>query len=354
MTLKDPILKLAVGKDRSKWHLRFQEALEKQKALGAPVNYRLVEMDRQGWLSEIAPCEAVLWKPAFMGPSASAQFLAKIYYLEAIAGKLVVPNFKTVWHFENKLAQSYLLEAQKTPTPDSVGTFDYHDAARRLEEEVYPLVFKMPHGAASTNVRLVRTAQEARRLARRTFCNQLWNEYKQGMKSRTMAAIGALSSRWLYDELQRRLTGREPFGILYWQRFVPDNEADLRITVIGDKFAFGFWRRNRPGDFRASGSGRIDYKTAIPEVAVRLCVDISRRLGFDSMAYDILFHDGCPLVVEMSYGYLDSAIYNTPSHLELTAEGALLLRTGNTWPQELWVRWLLERVEVERERRTLS
>ena len=69
-----------------------------------------------------------------------------------------------------------------------------------------------------------------------------------------------------------------------FQRFLPDNEFDTRITVIGDR-AFGFRRMTRKSDFRASGSGIIDYD--IGKIDLR-CVDIafrvSQQLGFQSMA----------------------------------------------------------------------
>ena len=45
------------------------------------------------------------------------------------------------------------------------------------------------------------------------------------------------------------------------QEFLPGNGFDTRITVIGNR-AFGFRRFNRPDDFRASGSGRIDWNPA--------------------------------------------------------------------------------------------
>jgi glutathione synthase/RimK-type ligase-like ATP-grasp enzyme len=133
-------------------------------------------------------------------------------------------------------------------------------------------------------------------------------------------------------------------GVAYWQEFVAKNRGDLRITVIGDRDAFGFWRRNRPGDFRASGSGLLDYDTPVPEEAVRLCLRLSRQFGFDSMAYDILFREGQPLVIEMSYGYIDSAVFNAPGHFRLDDQDELTYLEGHVMPQTLWVDWALRKV----------
>ena len=38
-------------------------------------------------------------------------------------------------------------------------------------------------------------------------------------------------------------------GYVYFQDFIPDNQFDTRVTVIGNR-AFAFIRKVRPGDFR--------------------------------------------------------------------------------------------------------
>lgn len=48
---------------------------------------------------------------------------------------------------------------------------------------------------------------------------------------------------------------------VYFQKFLPNNTYDIRITVIGER-CFGFIRYNRENDFRASGSGKIEYDTS--------------------------------------------------------------------------------------------
>jgi hypothetical protein len=88
----------------------------------------------------------------------------------------------------------------------------------------------------------------------------------------------------------------------------------LRIAVIGDRYAMGFWRNNRPNDFRASGSGRIDYDRTVPEELVRYCLSLNKRFDFDSMAYDIIFRGNQFVITEMSYTYVDSLLYKAAGH----------------------------------------
>lgn len=67
---------------------------------------------------------------------------------------------------------------------------------------------------------------------------------------------------------------------------MPNNPNDIRITVIGNR-AFGYIRYNRPEDFRASGSGNFDVtKENVPIEAVKIAHQLSKQMGFQSMAYD--------------------------------------------------------------------
>lgn len=156
--------------------------------------------------------------------------------------------------------------------------------------------------------------------------------------------IGRVSTNYLRMKIEGTpsLANRP---VVYWQEFVPGNSRDLRITIVGDKFAFGFWRNNRKGDFRASGSGSIDYNSPVPKEAIRYCLELSRIMNFDSMAYDLLFDSSDFLVSEMSYGYVDTAIHRAKGYFELLGDD-LVFVSQRTWPQELWSRWALERLRT--------
>jgi len=84
----------------------------------------------------------------------------------------------------------------------------------------------------------------------------------------------AYFSRNEYD----RVTGRE-IGYAYFQDFIPGNDHDIRIIVIGDK-AFAIKRLVRKKDFRASGSGFVYYgKNLFKEETVRLAFEMSEKLA---------------------------------------------------------------------------
>jgi hypothetical protein len=156
-----------------------------------------------------------------------------------------------------------------------------------------------------------------------------------------MALATSLFQPWFWYAAHGRLTDSELVHPTYFQEYLPGNAGDVRLTVIGRR-AYVFGRANRPGDFRASGSGLLDYGHVVDAELVRKCITWSQELGFDSMAYDILFSNGEPLVIEVSYSYVASAVAAAPGHWWMHDNGALEYVEGSVWPQELWVALALE------------
>lgn len=332
--------KIAICMDKiGKWHEKFIDAMKSLRSEN--LSYQLVDIDHHDWISEINKFDAVIYKSSYMGAKSSGYYKEKIFFIENYLKKIVIPNYKTVWHFESKIAQSYLFKHFEIRTPETVVSFDYHDALNTIANMEMPVVMKKSDGAGSSNVFLVRTQKSASKIIANAFCDQLWNERKSS--SDRALKVSLVLKQWFWKKMLNYLTDKDRFHAIYWQSFVRNNNSDLRITVIGNRYAFAFWRKNRKNDFRASGSGNLDYGTNIPENVLRYCIEFNEKMGFDSMAYDILFTDDSFLVVEMSYGYSDSAIYNSPGYYEIVNK-QLIFHSGHFWPQFLWVEWLMQRI----------
>lgn len=337
-------LKIAIGVSGTVWDRHFADALEKKRADGYRLRYDRVNIDAGDWLERLRPYDAVIWKPPGMGVEDALHIKEKVYALDRLLKKIIVPNYDTIWHFESKVAQSYLLAVEGVPTPATTVTFDYRDALQ-LDRAAFPLVFKKGEGSSSRNVRMVKDRPAALRLMRRAFCRQMYREEWLRGGPWYARALRTMHTAWFWEYVWQRLRGKRSPGYLYWQEFMAGNSADLRITVIGDCYAYGFWRNNRPNDFRASGSHRIVYDRPVPEECVRFCMGLSRRLNFDSMGYDILFRDGGFVISEICYGYDGDVPYHAPGHYRLRGDGGLEFVPGHMRPQALWVDWALQRCE---------
>jgi hypothetical protein len=119
-------------------------------------------------------------------------------------------------------------------------------------------------------------------------------------------------------------------GYAYFQNFLPSNEFDTRITIIGGR-AFGFVRYNRPDDFRSSGSGKIDFSPGkIDHNMLKIAFDVSNRLNLATMAFDFLYDsEKNPLINEMCCQFADWAVYECPGYWD----NDLAWHDGHYWPQ---------------------
>lgn len=266
------------------------------------------------------------------------------YILAAIEkkGVKVFPSTATSWTFDNKVAQKYQLEAVNAPL---IPTYIFYNEAQALawvQITLWPKVFKLSRGAGSLNVRLVNSKRDAEVIVKEAF--------HKGFKAsggRAHDAIGRLKSSvdrkrvdWIAKfkrlpqtlkkiQHQNRMLGRE-IGYVYFQDFIPNNDYDIRITIIGDR-AFGFTRNVRDKDFRASGSGKIDYdRSRIPLESVKTAFTIAKQLASQSIAFDFVLDPlGKPLIVETSYVYNDKAVYDCEGYWN----GDLNWVNTPTWPQ---------------------
>jgi len=235
-------------------------------------------------------------------------------------GLEVFPNRATRWHFDNKLSQKYLLEGLGAPLARSDVFYSEEAARAYLASAALPVVAKLKAGSGSANVQLLRTKAEAEAYCKKMFGageNPLPGYFSDAStRVRSVAQAGALAAKLkrapaaLMRRLKkRRFTARER-GYVYFQEFLPGNEFDTRITVVGD-VAWGFIRRVRPGDFRASGSRNIDYNLEFVDVeCVKIAFETAERLGSQSTAFDFVkAQGGEPRIVEISYGYESGAVH---------------------------------------------
>lgn len=338
------ITSIGVGRALNGWHHHALEALNARAADGAPIRVVTVDMDSHDWLAQTAGLDALIWNPGVMGPLAASLFKERVYFLEHYRQIRVMPSYRTIWHFESKVAQSYFFEQLDLPRPRTVASFDYHDALASARELGLPVVAKKSYGAGSRNVRLIESDGVLERYLQREFAQQLWDEHKSAVGLPKGAAW--LLAPWFREKIMGRLFARERHGCAYLQEFIAGNDCDLRLVVVGRR-ALGCWRANRKNDFRASGGGQNIWDRPVPEDAVRLCLETSRLMEADSLAFDLLFRDGEPLFVEISYGFPAEPAHDAEGHWLLESDGRLVRVGGRVWPQELWVTELMEELHLE-------
>lgn len=317
------------------------------------VQVRWLDLLAPDALNQIQGCDGVMWRWIhFPAQKQTAHIL--LFMIEQELGIPVFPNQKTTWHFDNKAAQAYLLKHLGAPVPQTWVFWQETDALTWAQTAPYPVIFKLTSGAGSSNVIKVQNKRQAEKLIRRMFHHGIFpstmNEYRRGGMPRSLRQFLLMGKRALqspayvfnaqYPQLDSVFWQPEA-AYAYFQEFLPGNEYDTRVNIIGNR-AFAFRRLNRPDDFRASGSGRLLYTPAeVDSRCIEIAFTLSRNSGFQSMAYDFLYQGGLPVVNEISYTFVNKAVYDSPGHWD----EQLNWHEGHMWPEEAQVEVFLQELQ---------
>ena len=279
---------------------RWADLLEK-----AGHEVKWVNVYRADILEQLKGCDGFMWRWAhFGGMGQIARRLLPV--IENELGLEVYPDQATCWHYDDKIAQYYLLTAAGIPMPKTWVWFERGQVLEWIRTATFPLVLKLWAGAGSTNVRLVRDVRKAEEWIERLFGQGVYSlasasRAPWGWKRRIRSAAKSLLLGQPLNEERSQWQLHKNYVL--FQEFIPDNEFDTRVIVIGNR-AWACRRFNREKDFRASGSGLVDQTPGkISKDILRFSFDVSRRLRTQSVALDILLKDGAPVLCEISYTF---------------------------------------------------
>ncbi len=275
------------------------------------IDHKIVDCYKSDIVSQLSDCDALMWHHHHMF-SKDILFAKQLLYALEMSGKVVFPDFRSGWHFDDKVGQKYLFEAIGAPLIPSYVFYSEADALAWAAKTEFPKVFKLRGGSSGSNVRLAADYHQARKLIKRMF----------GRGFSNYNAAGILKDRYLhYKKGKETLSGlikgfgqlfiKTPFarvagherGYAYFQDFIPGNTHDIRITYVAGKI-FALRRRVRKGDFRASGGGLQEHDISkIPLEAVKIGFEVAEKLKAQNAAFDFVISEKGPVIVEVSYGF---------------------------------------------------
>jgi hypothetical protein len=272
------------------------------------IPYKLVDCYSSNIVNELEGCDVLLWQHHHISPK-DVLFAKQLLFSLEQGGKIVFPDFKTGWHFDDKVGQKYLFENLNLPLVNNTS---------------YPKVWKLRGGAGATNVRLLKSKSQTLKLINKAFgkgfsqysalrsLKERWRQFVNSKKEFLEVLKGV--GRLFIPPFYAKVMGKE-VGYIYFQEFIPNNDSDIRIIVIDGK-AFGLKRMVRKGDFRASGSGDFYNKREdIDERCVKIAFETTEKLDSKSAVYDFVFDkNNTPLIVEVSYGFSVKAYDSCPGY----------------------------------------
>ncbi|MCF6222639.1 MAG: hypothetical protein L3J34_02810 [Flavobacteriaceae bacterium] len=287
------------------------------------IPYKLVSCYDNDIINQLKDCDILMWHHNHLNPK-DLIFAKQLLFSLDQSGKIVFPNFNDGWHFDDKVGQKYLLEAIDAPLVPSHTFYSKKEAILWANNTSFPKVFKLRGGAGSVNVKLAKTKQDAIHLINKAFGSgfsyydpkvnfiERWRKYKLGKTNFYDVIKGGL--RFFKKPKFSIINGKE-IGYIYFQDFIPNNTFDIRVIVIGKK-AFALKRMVREGDFKASGSGNMQFaKEEFDERAIEIAFETSRKLKAQCLAYDFVFDENNkPLIVEISFGFAVEAYDTCPGY----------------------------------------
>lgn len=326
-------MKIAILYDKSEklhttnWSLAWQEYCEENN-----ISYKVVNPYKIGVINQLMDFDIILWH--YSNYSFKDMLMAKniLNTLEG-QGKNVFPSFNDAWHFDDKLAETYLLESIKAPIPKSFYFYNLNDLKQAIDnkEISFPIIAKLRNGSGSHNVKKLDTIEDLTNYGKKMFTSGLSSApsllYKASSNIQSSKSLKTFINRAKrIPEFLRSLSNAKKFnierGYVYLQEFIPNDGYDLKIVVIGDKLSF-IGRNIREGEFRASGGGDIFYeKEKVTKNVINSAFKTSDKLGFLCMGYDYVVNNktGEGKIIEISYGFSHHALLEAGGYFDRKGE----------------------------------
>src|SRR5664279_4167064 len=263
------------------------------------VSYKLVNCYDYDIVAQLNDCDGLMWHWN-QNDYKAALFARQLTLSLEKKGIKVFPNVNTAWHHDDKLGQKYLLESIDAPLVKSYVFFSKKDAMDWLDTTTFPKVFKLRGGAGSVNVSLAKTKDKAKSLINTAFGkgfshidrfsrlkDRFWVLKRDKNKSAIRGVLSGFARIVIPTEVEKFSHNEK--GYIYFQDFLPANEYDTRLVVIGNR-CFGVRRYCRKGDFRASGSGIKAYEPELfDKSSIDIAFKITKKLKAQSVAFDFIW-----------------------------------------------------------------
>lgn len=296
------------------WSIPWKEYCENNQ-----LKYEMVDETEMNLLERLFNFDVVLWH--FSGFNYSHMMFSRsiLFSLES-RGIQVFPGYNEAWHFDDKIAESFLLQSIGASIPKYFFFMEKENAIQWAKShQSYPIVAKLKNGSGSHNVKIMNNQREAIE-----YINTMFGEGFESNPSILFKGKSNFTSSKSFDVLFKRIKRIPEFlrnykksklfpnekNYVYFQEFIPNDGFDLKVVVVGDKLSY-IARNVRKGDFRASGGGSLYYdRSLITRQIIDSAFGVSDKLNFKCMGYDYVIdnsNNDCK-IVEISYGFSSQAL----------------------------------------------
>lgn len=196
-------------------------------------------------------------------------------------GAKLIPDFNYFRAHHNKVYMEFIRDLLPIPEIKSIKSKSFGTLEEYFKSNIFKsndqYVIKPGSGTRSLNVNLLDSGSKKKK-----------HPYKIS-RTFTLDNLKLFISRLITGKPFTPMSNnRRKFVI---QNFVPNLKGDYRILIYGNKYYVVF-RRNRDNNFTASGSGKIDFNTIVPDGLLDYAKSIYEKFNTPFMSLDIGSMDG--------------------------------------------------------------
>jgi glutathione synthase/RimK-type ligase-like ATP-grasp enzyme len=205
-------------------------------------------------------------------------FIEDVVYALELNGSTLIPMYKFLRANNNKVFMEYLRRTLPVKYQNDSKWFGCAEEAIYTADHLsFPCVVKSSEGAGSHGVRLAHNKSEyvqtVRRLSRSSF-------YLKELRD--------IGRSFRHHGYKRESLHRDKFIV---QSYIPGLVNDWKVLVYWDKF-FVLRRKNRPGDFRASGSGLFSFDTEVDIRLLEAAKEVREVFNVPMISLDLAISEG--------------------------------------------------------------
>ena len=224
-----------------------------------------------------------------------------LYYLSK--KNTLIPRYDIFKAHENKGFQELLKKSLgiESLNAEYFGNLESSSDSKYVRK--YPLIYKSISGAGSKNVFMVKNENDLKKIVKK---NNKYNGYYIYNFKRLIKQF-VFKNKFIseyYDE--DRYTGQYVL-----QEFFPELKEDWKVLVFGEKL-FVLNRKVRDNDFRASGSGKLEYND-VPKEVLDFSLKIFSKLDLPVASLDVAFNNNrCELIEFQGLHFGPYTLINSP------------------------------------------
>jgi len=238
-------------------------------------------------------------------------------------GAITLPPFLYLRANNNKVFMEFLKNYILPPKYHShtmvFGCFE--ELMSDIDKIEFPCVIKTSEGATSRGVYKASNKEDLIRITKKISRSQnIKNEIKD--KARALKYKGYIKES-LY---------RKKFIV---QDYIDNISNDWKVLVYYDK-VFVLRRKNRPGDFRASGSGLFSFDNVVDEILLNNALEIRQILNLPMVSLDLAIKDNKIILFEFQAVYFGTTTLEKSPYYYLYENGVWNQYVGKSSLEETY------------------